>query len=80
MRIFDPVGIVHAVDAAFDEVGCVTRSVLGKSRGSAELLVARVTVEFDGAADVVVVVVVGMVGVVAGRGDGAAAVVLSSPN
>src|SRR5262244_1580878 len=36
---FEPVGIVQAVFAAFDEVGRVTRSLLGSNRGSAELFV-----------------------------------------
>jgi hypothetical protein len=31
--IFDPVGIVHAVLAALDDVGCVTRSFPGTSLG-----------------------------------------------
>jgi len=34
MEIFDPVGIVQAVFAAFDEVGRVTRSLLDCSLGS----------------------------------------------
>jgi hypothetical protein len=35
MEIFDPVGIVHAVFAAFDELGRVARSLADCSLGSA---------------------------------------------
>src|SRR5262249_49672924 len=38
MTTFEPVGTVHAVFAAFAEVGRVTRSVLGNKRGSDEVL------------------------------------------
>jgi hypothetical protein len=38
MTTFDPVGIVQPVFAAFEDVGCVTRSVFGSNRGSEELL------------------------------------------
>jgi len=48
MTTLDPVGIVHAVFAAFEEVGRVTRSVLGSSRGSVELI----SRDGDAAADV----------------------------
>src|SRR5215471_10100370 len=37
MTIFDPVGIVHAVFAALEDVGRVTREAPGTSRGSAPL-------------------------------------------
>jgi len=39
MTTFDPVGIVQPVFAAFEDVGCVTRSVFGSNRGSDEELV-----------------------------------------
>ena len=58
MRIttFDPVGIVHAVLAALDDVGRVTRSLLGSSRGSAVFgRVAAELVELPEDADVAVV-------------------------
>ena len=49
MTIFDPVGIVQPVFAAFEDVGCVTRSVFGSNRGSEELLDdVVVRVELDG--------------------------------
>ena len=35
MTTFEPVGIVHAVLAALEDVGRVTRSLLGSSCGSA---------------------------------------------
>jgi hypothetical protein len=54
MTIFDPVGIVHAVFAAFDEVGRVTRSVPGTKRGSGELFSRGAAV--DGGTDEVVAV------------------------
>jgi len=37
ITIFVPVGIVQAVLAAFEDVGCVTRAVPGNNRGSDEL-------------------------------------------
>ena len=54
MTTFDPVGIVQPVFAAFEDVGCVTRSVFGSNRGSEELLDdvvvdVVVRVEVDGA-------------------------------
>jgi hypothetical protein len=54
MTIFDPVGIVHAVFAAFGEAGFVTRSVRGSKRGSLELLdgADRGPVELDDDDDV----------------------------
>ena len=39
MTTLDPVGIVQPVVAAFEDVGCVTRSVFGSNRGSDEELV-----------------------------------------
>ena len=50
MTTFDPVGIVQPVFAAFEDVGCVTRSVFGNNRGSEELLddvVVRVELGVD---------------------------------
>src|SRR5262245_22549373 len=52
MPIFDPVGIVQPVLAAFEDVGCVTRSVFGSNRGSEELevlagVVVRVELDVD---------------------------------
>jgi hypothetical protein len=69
ITIFDPVGIVQPVVAAFDEVGCVTRSVLGSNRGSGEV-VDRDVAEFADEADVDAVEVAEVDEVV----------VLSSPN
>src|SRR5262245_36552847 len=37
ITIFEPLGIVHAVFAAFEDVGRVTRSVAGTNRGVVEL-------------------------------------------
>jgi hypothetical protein len=55
MTIFEPVGTVQPVFAAFEAVGFVTRSVLGSKRGSAELL-DREAAEDDVAEDEVVAV------------------------
>src|ERR1700741_5018300 len=51
ITIFDPVGIVQPVVAAFEEVGRVTRSVPGNSRGSAELLALLDGANLEGAGD-----------------------------
>jgi hypothetical protein len=51
MTTFDPVGMVQAVFAAFGEVGCVTRAVPGRSRGSAELFARDVAVAVEDAED-----------------------------
>jgi hypothetical protein len=54
MTTVDPVGIVHAVFAAFEDVGRVTRSVLDNNRGSESFARAAVVVGVAGDVDVVV--------------------------
>jgi hypothetical protein len=42
MTTFEPVGIVQPVAAAFEDVGLVTRSVLGSNRGPSVVVAAAV--------------------------------------
>src|SRR5436190_24291797 len=66
ITIFDPVGIVQPVVAAFADVGRVTRSVPGRKRGSTAVSAELLDV-LDGASR-------------DGAGEGATVAVFSSPN